>query len=211
MPALASIATFAALSFALIIVPGPSVLFILSRAVALGRKAAFLTILGNSTGAYVQVLLVSLGVGVLVERSIVLFTVIKLAGAAYLVWLGLTTMFRRSSFDRQVDVEEKKPSKVIVREGLVVGFTNPKSFVFFAAFLPQFVDSGGLPVQVQMAGLGLVFTAVAVVCDGFYGFVAGTARDWFARSSARELWMNRGAGFVMVGLGARLLTTRGGS
>ena len=131
--------------------------------------------------------------------------------ASIATFAALSTMFRRNSFDRHVDVAEKKPSKVIVREGLVVGFTNPKSFVFFAAFLPQFVGSTGLPVQVQMAGLGLVFTAVAVVCDSLYGVVAGTAREWFARSSARELWMNRGAGFVMVGLGARLLTTRGGS
>ncbi len=207
VPTVHAVSAFAALSFALIVVPGPSVMFIVGRAVALGRRAALWTVIGNSAGAYLQVVLVSLGVGVIVERSMIVFATLKIVGAIYLMWLGVRAFSRPIAQSGSKSTVRTKGFSRIVREGFVVGFTNPKSFVFFAAFLPQFANTEGLPIGFQMALFGLVFTVIAVLCDAIYGLLAGTFRDWFTTSTSRQRWMNRGSGAVMIGLGARLLTT----
>ena len=209
MPDLTSLFAFAAVSFALIASPGPSVMFVVSRAISLGRRAALLTVVGNAFGVYVQVLLVAAGLGVIVERSIVAFTAVKLIGAAYLVWLGLQAIRDRreqaaAALSPSPAAEHAKSDREVLVDGIVVGIANPKSIVFFAAFLPQFIVPNGLAIPTQMALLGLLFVAIALVSDSVWGLAAGTARRWLARSPKRLERFSAGGGLVMLGLGAQL-------
>ena len=205
VPPTSSLVGFAAVAFAIIIIPGPSVMFVVSRAVSLRASRRVGDRARNAAGAYTQVLLVAVGIGAIVERSIAVFTAIKLLGAAYLVWLGIQT------FRHRRDASAVDPSPVIARstrslliDGFAVGSSNPKTIVFFAAILPQFVDHGGAPGALQMAVLGLVFVAVALVSDSAWGLGAGTARQWFVRSPRRLEVLSGFGGVVIVGLGLRL-------
>jgi threonine/homoserine/homoserine lactone efflux protein len=200
-------AGFVLASFILVIVPGPSVLFVISRGVALGRKAAVLTVLGNEIGLFVQVLFVAAGIGAVVQRSVVAFEVLRLAGAAYIVYLGVQAIRHRRALSSVLDVTATRGSRHIVREGFIVGVTNPKAIVFFTAVLPQFVDPDGAAMPLQMAVLGLVSVTVAFVCDSAWGVLAGTARAWLAGEPHRLARLGGAGGLVMIGLGARLAIT----
>jgi threonine/homoserine/homoserine lactone efflux protein len=197
---------FALISFVLIIVPGPNVLFVISRSLMLGRAAGVGTAVGGQVGVYAQVVGVAFGVGALVERSVALFTVIKLAGAAYLVYLGVQAVRHRRSLSAALSAPvEGKTIGRIVRDGIAVGVSNPKSIVFFAAVLPQFVDRSAGHVAVQMLLLGAVFMAMAVLCDSGWALAAGTARSWIARSPRRLELVGGAGGLVMIGIGASLV------
>ena len=201
---------FALISFALIIVPGPNVLFVISRSLMLGRAAGVGSAVGGQIGVYGQVAAVALGVGAVVERSVAVFTVIKLAGAAYLVFLGVQAVRHRRSLGAALHTEiERKTMGTIVRDGIVVGVSNPKAIVFFAAVLPQFVDPPAGHVPLQMLLLGTVFVAIAVVCDSTWAVAAGTARTWIARSPRRLELVGGAGGLVMIGIGASLALTGG--
>ena len=205
MPPVETLVAFAVTAFLLIVVPGPSVLFVVSRGVALGRRAALATVAGNAAGVYVQVLAVAAGLGVVVERSVVVFTAVKLLGAAYLVFLGVQAVRHRRALSQVLDAAGTvRPTRSLFTDGFVVGLANPKAIVFFAAILPQFVVPGGAPAAVQMAVLGLLFVAIALCSDGAWGLLAGTARTWFARSPRRLEVLGGAGGLVMVGLGLRL-------
>lgn len=200
---------FAALSFLLIVIPGPSVLFVIGRALAQGRRAALTTVVGNTLGAYVLVVAVALGIGSLVERSVFLFTVLKLAGAAYLVYLGVRAWRERGSL-RAAFTGSGAAGHGSARtfwEGFAVGVSNPKTIVFFAAVLPQFADRGQGHVAVQMLLLGLVFNVIAVASDCVWGLAAATARDWFARSPQRLSLVGGVGGLAMIGLGVTVAVT----
>src|SRR5215469_7912884 len=174
---------FALLSLALIVVPGPNVLFVISRSLMLGRAAGVGTALGGQIGVCTQVAAVAFGVGAVVERSVAVFTVIKLAGAAYLACLGVQALRHRRSLAAALEAEvERKTLCRILRDGFIVGATNPKAIIFFVAVLPQFADRSSGHVPVQMLLLGSVFLAIAALCDCTYAGVAGTARNWLARS-----------------------------
>lgn len=209
-----ALVAFAALCVAIIVVPGPSVLFIVGRALALGRRQALLTVVGNAAGAYVQVLLVAAGLGAVVEQSIAALTVVRLVGAAYLVWLGLGAIRHRRATAAAALGEVEGSDAVtptgdgrVLREGFVVGVTNPKLIVFLAAFLPQFVAPAGAPVPVQMALLGVIFVAVALVLDSGWGLAAGTARSWFEGDRRRLERLGGVGGMTMIGLGVHLAVT----
>jgi threonine/homoserine/homoserine lactone efflux protein len=200
--------TFAAAAFALIVIPGPSVLFVVGRGMALGRRAALATVVGNAAGEYTQIVLVALGAGAVLARSVAVFTVLKLAGAAYLVLLGVRAIRRRHSLAHVVDAATEPRSALrIVREGFVVGVSNPKSLVFFAAILPQFVDQSRGHAAVQMLVLGLIFVGIALVSDSAWGMAAGTARLWLSRSPRRLAAIGGASGAVMIGLGLGLAFT----
>ncbi len=204
-----NLAEFAAAALVLIVVPGPSVLFVISRGVALGCRAALATVVGNSGGAYVQAAAVALGVGVVVERSAAVFTAVKLVGAAYLVWLGVRTFARRRLLAASLDVPVTPISdRRILREGFVVGLTNPKVAVFFAAILPQFTDAARGHAPLQMLVLGLVFVAIALVCDSAWRLAAGTVRARLAGSPRRLAAIGGAGGIMMVGLGVGLALAR---
>ncbi|MBO1335121.1 LysE family translocator [Streptomyces sp. VRA16 Mangrove soil] len=194
---------FAAMSFLLIVIPGPSVLFVVGRALAQGRRSALTTVVGNTAGSYVLVVAVALGVGTVVERSVAVFTALKLLGGAYLVYLGVQAIRQRRSL-QTVFADSGAVSKGTLRtfwEGFAVGVSNPKTVVFFAAVLPQFVDRGAGHTVLQMLLLGLVFNAIAVASDSVWGLAASTARNWFARSPRRLAAVGGVGGLAMVGLG----------
>ncbi|CAL2070484.1 MULTISPECIES: LysE family translocator [Streptomyces] len=200
---------FSALALLLIVIPGPSVLFVVGRALAHGRRAALTTVAGNTLGAYVLVAAVALGIGPVVERSVLLFTALKLAGAAYLVYLGIKAWRQRGSL-RAAFTRAGPPERGGLRtlgEGFAVGVANPKTMVFFAAVLPQFVDRSQGHVPVQMLLLGLVFNAIALVSDSVWGLVASAARDWFARSPRRLSAVGGVGGLAMIGLGVTVAAT----
>ncbi|MER5629492.1 LysE family translocator [Streptomyces nitrosporeus] len=200
---------FAAMSFLLIVVPGPSVLFVIGRALAQGRRAALTTVVGNTLGAYVLVVAVASGIGTVVERSVLLFTALKLTGAAYLVYLGVRAWRGRGSLHASFTGGDGAGRSGLRTfwEGFAVGVSNPKTIVFFAAVLPQFVDRGQGHVIVQMLVLGLVFNAIAVASDCVWGLTAATARDWFACSPRRLSMVGGVGGLAMIGLGVTVATT----
>ncbi|NUR70042.1 MAG: LysE family translocator [Hamadaea sp.] len=199
---------FAAMSLVLILIPGPSVLFVIGRALAHGRRAALTTVLGNTLGACVLVAAVAFGVGSVVERSIVVFTVLKLAGAAYLVYLGVKAWRARRSLTAVFAADEAAAAgRRTLWEGFVVGVSNPKTIVFFAAVLPQFVDPARGHVVAQMLLLGLIFNLIAVICDSLWGVAASFARDWFGRSPRRLAMVGGAGGLAMIGLGVTVAVT----
>jgi threonine/homoserine/homoserine lactone efflux protein len=204
------ILTFAALVTVLIAVPGPSVLFTVSRALAAGRLTALFTVAGNEIGEYAQVAAVAFGVGALVERSVQAFTVVKWAGAAYLVFLGVQAIRHRQPMAETL-VAQAEPVRPLraMRDGFIVGATNPKSIVIFVVVLPEFTDraAGHLPVQAQLLILGGLFTAIALVLDSVWAIAAGATRQWLARSPRRLAVIGGTSGLVMIGLGISIAVT----
>ena len=208
MPPASHLLAFGLVSFVLIVVPGPNVLFVISRSLLLGRAAGVGTALGGQLGVYTQVAAVAFGVGALVARSVALFSIIKLAGAVYLGYLGVQAIRHRRALSAALQAPAERKSIVrIIGDGIAVGVTNPKSIVFFAAVLPQFADPSAGHVPGQMLLLGAVFMVIAVVCDSSYALVAGTARAWLARSPRRLEMVGGSGGLVMIGIGASLALT----
>jgi threonine/homoserine/homoserine lactone efflux protein len=201
---------FAAVAAALIAIPGPSVLFTISRALAVGRKAALFTVAGNELGESVQVAAVAFGVGTVVQRSAEVFTGLKLAGAGYLVYLGVQAVRRRHSMaDALAARAAPVPPWRAVRDGFLVGATNPKTIVFLVIALPEFTvrAPGQLPVQAQMMILGLLFPVIALALDSAWAAAAGTARQWFTGSPRRLALIGGTGGLVMIGLGLTIAAT----
>ncbi|MFD7292819.1 LysE family translocator [Streptomyces sp. NPDC059897] len=202
---------FAAMSLLLIIIPGPSVIFVVGRALAQGRRAALTTVAGNTLGAYVLVVAVALGIGSLVERSVAIFMTLKLVGAAYLVYLGVKAFRGRRSlkavFEEERGAAGGGSALRTLWEGFAVGVANPKTIVFFAAVLPQFVDREAGHTVLQMLLLGLVFNIIAIASDSLWGLAAATARTWFARSPRRLAAVGGTGGLAMVGLGVTVALT----
>jgi threonine/homoserine/homoserine lactone efflux protein len=192
----------------LIAIPGPSVLFVVSRAIVLGRAAGVATVAGNTVGAFTPVIGVAFGIGPLVERSVLLFNVLKLAGACYLIFLGVQAVRHRRSLAQSLGATiEQKSTARIVADGFMVGVTNPKVIVFFAAMLPQFVDrqAGDVPGQIIM--LGAIFAGIALISDSAWALAAGTVRGWLAGSPRRLALLGGTGGVAMIAIGARLAFT----
>jgi len=196
--------TFVIAAALLIALPGPSVLFVIGRTLALGRRAGLLSVVGNASGMLVQTTLVALGVGAIVAQSIVVLTVIKFAGAAYLVFLGIQAIRHRGRAAAPVEVGAPRSTMRLLGEGFVVGVTNPKSIIFFVAILPQFIDPRAAPIPLQLAELGLTFVVLALLMDSIWALTAGAARQWFARSPKRLSQLGVAGGVAMIGLGGVL-------
>ena len=199
--------TFGLAALVIIVIPGPSVLFVVGRALTYGSRTALVSVAGNELGALVLASTVALGVGTVVERSVVVFTTIKLCGAAYLVFLGVRALLHRHEPAGAEDVRAERVGWRAGLDGFLVGVANPKTVVFFAAVLPQFVDRerGGVPVQ--MFVLGLIFAVIALVCDSIWSLAAGGARAWFGRSPRRLALIGRVGGVAMIGLGVGVAVT----
>ena len=199
---------FTLTAFVLIAIPGPSVLFTVSRAIALGRAAGVATVAGNTVGAFAQVAAVAFGIGPLVERSVAVFTVLKLAGACYLMFLGVQAIRHRRSLAAALGAEvERKTTVKMMADGFAVGATNPKVIVFFAAMLPQFVDRQAGHVPVQIIALGAIFAGIALLSDSTWALAAGTVRAWLSSSPRRLEALGGTGGLLMIGIGARLALT----
>jgi threonine/homoserine/homoserine lactone efflux protein len=208
MPPTAHLLAFTLTAFVIILIPGPSVLFAVSRAIVLGRAAGVATVAGNTAGAFTQVTAVAFGVGPLIERSVAVFTVLKLVGCCYLVFLGVQAIRHRHSLAGSLGaaVEQKSVARIVL-DGFTVGVTNPKVIIFFTAILPQFVDrqSGHVPVQIIM--LGAIFAGIALLSDSTWAMAAGSVRAWLARSPRRLSLLGGAGGLAMIAIGTRLALT----
>ncbi len=200
---------FCLTSLAIIVVPGPSVLFVLARGIAWGRAVALLTVLGNSLGILLLAGVVALGLGPLLTRSAALTEAIEVVGGCYLLWLGVDTLrHRRAHAAALTQGTGSRPSPLrAVREGMVVGLFNPKAIVFFVAVFPHFVDPAAGRVTLQLLVLGLLFSVLALVSDGAWGLGAGTARDRLQASPRLLLGLRTTGGVVMLGLGTVIIAT----
>jgi threonine/homoserine/homoserine lactone efflux protein len=207
---------FVALATVIIVIPGPSVLFVLGRALAHGRRTALLSVLGNTLGSLLLVGGIAAGLGPLLAGSAVALTVLKLCGAAYLVHLGIKAYRHRGSlvaaFQAVAPAERSTAPRSDLRtlaEGLLVGVSNPKTLVFYAAVLPQFVvrGHGAAPLPLQLLFLGLVFNVIALTCDSCWGLASSAARDWFARSPRGLRAVGGAGGLAMIGLGVIVAAT----
>jgi threonine/homoserine/homoserine lactone efflux protein len=199
---------FAVTAVVIVAIPGPSVLFTIGRALTVGRSTALLTVAGNAVGIYVQVVVAAFGMGAVVERSAAVFTVVKYVGAAYIIYLGVQAIRHRRSLTESVARQIRPVARLrALRDGIVVGATNPKTIVVFVAVMPNFADptAGHLPLQLLL--LGTLFPASGLLLDSAWALAAGTARAWFARSPRRLAAIGGAGGMVMIGLGASLAFT----
>ena len=206
MPSSSQLLAFVIASILFIQVPGPSLLFTIGRALTVGRREALLSVVGNAIGLAAQVLGVTLGLGAVVAASATAFTILKLAGATYVVYLGVQAIrHRRDVRQAMAAGNPVTRGRGPVRTGFVVGVTNPKTIVFFAAFLPQFVNPHATAAP-QMLALGVLFGAMAIASDSVWVAAASRARDWFARRPQRLDHLGAAGGVMMIGLGATLAT-----
>lgn len=207
VPTLGNSLAFMLGALVLVVIPGPSVLFIVGRALAHGRRAALLSVAGNATGVAVLVVAVAFGAGEIAERSVVAYTVLKLAGAAYLIYLGVKTWRSRGDVMAAVTGgggDEAAAHRRVFLQGALVGITNPKAIVLLAAVLPQFTNPAAGSPATQMLVLGMAFVVLAAVCDSVWGLVAGAARTWLATSPARMRRLGGTGGILMILMGAGL-------
>ena len=198
MPETRALAVFALASLALAVVPGPAVLYIVAQSVPGGRRAGVVSALGISTGGLFHVLAAVIGLSAILAASAEAFTVVKLLGAAYLVWLGIRTLLSR---DERIGGRAVEPTLGrTYRRGVVVNVLNPKTALFFLAFLPQFVDPDG-STRGQLAVLGIVFVVIALTSDLVWALVAGTAGGMLRRSRTFLRVQRYVSGTIFVGLG----------
>ncbi|MFC7495469.1 MULTISPECIES: LysE family translocator [unclassified Nocardioides] len=211
MPTTSQWLAFLVASVLFVELPGPSLLFTIGRALTVGRRDALLSVVGNALGVTVQVLLVAVGLGAVVAASAQAYTALKIVGAAYVVWLGIQAIRHRADARASlgaVDVTVARASaRRSLRIGFTVGVTNPKTIVFFVAFLPQFVNESAGHTGLQLALLGVVFGAMALCSDSLWAIAAGRARDWFARRPQRLDTLGVAGGVMMIGLGATMAAT----
>lgn len=181
-------------------------MFTVARGISFGKKAAFLSVLGNNLGAYVSVILVSFGLGPIIQRSQIAFIAVSVLGGGYLIYLGYDTIKTRNKKTDEILTKNSFSSSLqIVRQGFVVGVLNPKTLVFFAAVLPQFVNREAANISQQLLLLGLIFWIIALISDSAWGLSAGAARDWLATKPNRISNMTAAGGIVIMILGVGIL------
>lgn len=192
---------FALAAVALTVLPGPSVLFVVSRVLSEGPRAGFATVAGTEAGVFLQGVCVAVGLGELVQESIVAHTVVKAVGAGYLVYLGARAIRDRARLADGLRDGLQRNSKRLAGSGFIVGATNPKGFLLFAAILPQFVDAQRGHATEQMIVLAAVAAAIAFATDSCWALLAGRASRWLTASPRRAEQIGAASGAVMVGLG----------
>jgi threonine/homoserine/homoserine lactone efflux protein len=196
VPELHTFVIFAAASAAFLAVPGPSVIYIVSRSLAEGRGAGIVSALGIQAGGLVHVIAATIGVSALLASSATAFSIVKYAGAAYLIYLGIRRL--RDGGEDAEGGDGRVPRKRLFWQGVVVNSLNPKTALFFLAFLPQFVDPNRGAVAPQVLALGVLFLTLATISDSTYALVAGSVRGWLGE---RRRTLARVSGFSYVGLG----------
>ncbi len=204
MPDLTTLALFCVATLALLLVPGPAVLFIVTRSVAQGRSAGLISVLGVHAGSLVHVAAATLGISALLAASATAFTVVKYAGIAYLLWLGARKLLRRGGGDDEAVELPVHSRRRMFWEGFVVNVLNPKTAIFFLAFLPQFADAAIGPVAPQMLLLGLLWVLLGMASDGTYAMLAATLAGRVRRSATARRRLDVGSGLVYLGLAAWL-------
>ncbi len=199
---------FALTCLIVIAIPGPSVLFVVGRALAHGRRTALASVAGNVVGVQVVAVSIALGVGTLVQQSAAVFTLVKLLGAGYLAWLGIQAVRHRGELGQALGAAGgPRGDRRAASEGFLVGVANPKAYVLFAAVLPQFANRAAGHVPLQLLILSLVSLPIGLVCDSAWGLAASAVRSWFARSPRRLALVGGLGGLAMIGLGVTLALT----
>lgn len=201
IPSSHNLLLFAGAALVLLLIPGPAVLYIVGRSVAQGRVAGFVSVLGIHAATCIHVLAAALGLSVLLMSSALAFSVVKYAGAAYLIWLGLRKIFGPAEAGGTNGELQRYSHARLFRDGFVVNLLNPKTALFFFAFLPQFVDMSRGRVAMQITLLGLVFVVLGFCTDSAYALLAGTAGDWLKRSRGYLRFERYGSGMLFIGLG----------
>lgn len=191
----------------IILAPGPSVLFVIARAISWGRKVAVFTVAGNVTGSFVLSVFVAIGLGPILQRSDLAYTAVQWGGGLYLIYLGIDAIRHRAVHAADMrDQGEDAPSIArSIRDGFWVGSLNPKAIVFYAAVLPQFIDRERGSVTAQLIFLGAIFSTLAFISDGTWGLLAGTARQWLATDAKRLEKLRATGGSIMCFLGLAVL------
>jgi threonine/homoserine/homoserine lactone efflux protein len=199
---------FTLASLVIIVIPGPGVLFVVGRALSHGRRTALATAAGHAAGNYAVAACVAVGLGTLLERSAQVFIAVKLAGALYLMFLGIQAIRHRHSLASAMS-SAAGPSDGwrALRDGLIVGVTNPKTYILFGAILPQFVSRGAGNVPAQMLLLALISVCLGLACDSTWGLAASGLRAWFARSPRRYALVGGAGGLAMIGVGVTVALT----
>ncbi|MEX2617130.1 MAG: LysE family translocator [Alphaproteobacteria bacterium] len=203
MPETANLLAFIAASALLGVTPGPDIVYVVMRGAAQGPRAGLAAAAGLCTGIIGHIALCAAGLSAIVAGSAMAFTLIKMAGAAYLIWLGVAMWRSRGSIHPGGDAPAQ-PVAGIYRQSIVMNLLNPKVALFFLAFLPQFVTPDGAPVALQLAVLGLIFMAVSFVVMGAAGLAGGQVRRLLVRGGGVGRWLERAAGTVLIALGVRL-------
>jgi threonine/homoserine/homoserine lactone efflux protein len=201
VPSLSNLSAFLLIALVVIVIPGPSVVYTIGRALVLGRRAAVLSVFGNAIGVGFQIVAVALGLGALIASSAELFFFVKLFGALFLIYLGLSAILKRKTKIDTTVIENPPRTRRILLESMVVGITNAKTIVFFLAAFPQFISPGISPVS-QMLFMGLLFSIIGVASDSVWAIAAGTARNWLTSSLGRLAMVRAGGGVALMGLGA---------
>jgi threonine/homoserine/homoserine lactone efflux protein len=202
MPSLSALELFAIAAFALIIIPGPAVLYIVSQSVGHGRRSGLAAVAGVEIGAFVHVAGASLGVSAIIASSATAFSALKLAGGAYLVVLGIKRLRERDPGDRAESVPaQMRPLKATFRQGMIVSALNPKTALFFLAFLPQFVDPDRGHAALQAAILGVVFVGIATLSDATWAVGSGSFATLLRRSTRARRVERTASGGILIGLG----------
>src|SRR6202047_2400139 len=201
IPSATSIGLFAVAATLLLLNPGPAVLYIVARSVEQGRIAGLASVFGITTGTLVHVLASTLGLSALLASSALAFAAVKYAGAGYLIYMGARRLLKRSDTPASPLKLPKRSLGTLYRDGFIVNLLNPKTALFFLAFLPQFVDPSRGAVAFQVAFLGLLFTLMGLTSDGLYALVAGTAGRWIKRNGHYLRWERYLTGGVFIGLG----------
>lgn len=196
-------AEYVATSIVIVFAPGPSVLFIIARAVSWGRVTALYTVLGNAIGSFLLSALIAIGLGPIIQRSDLAYAAVQWGGGAYLVYLGIDALRHRHAHAADMTKKNSKAPHAFtsMKNGFWVAILNPKTLVFYAAVLPQFIDRDGSNVTAQLLFLGGVFALMCLFSDGTWGFLAGTAREWLAHDAKRLVTLRAIGGSVMIILG----------
>ena len=196
--------SFSIASLVLLVLPGPSVMYIVTRSAAQGRRAGLMSVLGTHLGTGVHVIGAMIGLSALLAASAAAFTVVKLVGAVYLVWLGVQAL-REYLADRSAPsaVElTRRPLRRVLVDGAVVSIFNPKTAIFFLSFVPQFVDPSSTRPVLDLALLGALFVAIGLVTDGAYALAGSWIGTRLQRSATLRRRRHLVAGGTYIGLGA---------
>ncbi len=195
-----AVGVFVLAALALLVVPGPAVLYVVARSISEGRRAGIASVLGIHVGTLVHIAAATLGLSALIASSAIAFTAVKIAGAVYLVGLGLWTLVSRTA-ERDVALGGERNLRRAFAQGIVVNVLNPKTALFFLAFLPQFVDSDASHPALQIAFLGVLFALLGLLTDSTWALAAGTAGGVLRRSRRFARAQRYVTGTVYVGLG----------
>jgi threonine/homoserine/homoserine lactone efflux protein len=200
MPESSHLYLFVATALVLLLTPGPAVLYVIARSVNQGWTAGVVSVLGLETGTLFHVAAAALGISALLLSSALAFSVVKYLGAAYLIYLGIRKLLTRDEA-RANDAQRRESLKRVFWEGVVVNLLNPKTALFFFAFLPQFINPSRSDVTAQMLFLGCLFVGLATLSDGVYALLAGSIGGWLKGSRRFARGERYFAGSVYIGLG----------